>query len=229
VQTVPPRCRKPRDEEREGAIEIEIPNLTDKDAPVAIKERELLASGETVERKYRLFNGKLWHTKKFCESGLREDELEPIKETVECMQLSHLDKEQHLERINQWAASTILVEGVPHCPLPGEPRVFVEYDWSREKECSVSIERCFGYYQTNRRKCEYYSANEFDNAKAEQKRLEKIQEDWLKSQGHQNEEKIITKNRFSLEVLISSAVELSPQADHEAEMEERFKNRLKKF
>lgn len=224
AQVTPPRCRKPRDEEREGQTSVRIPCPTDFLAPVAVVEVETLSDGSTVERKYRLFDGRLWHTKKFNESGLREDPLSPVTAEMEDTTCTHLDWESHVNKINQWASDLIIVNGMPHCPLPGEPRVFVEFYYPTADESKLSIERCFGYYRTDIRKSDYYPLGEFDRAQAEAERLENLQQEWVESG-----EKLTKECRYSFRVLINSALTLNCKADYEAEMEERFAHQVKRM
>jgi hypothetical protein len=223
-KVTPPRCRKPRDEQREENLSIKIPSVSDKEAPIAIVETETVENGrKVIERKYRLFNGKLWYDKKITESGLREDPLEAIKEEMEEKRYPWLDRESHMKRIDEWANSLLLVNGVPHCPLPGEPRIYIETECS--EGIRISIERAFGYDQTGFtriRECDYYPVNEINKALSEVHRIGEAQKNF------DPEEKIELQCRFSFAVLISSALTVDYQADYEAKLEERFKAKLKR-
>lgn len=223
-EVIPAGKRKARPQETEGKATVEIPSVSDKEAPVAIIEVETLGEGEeseSTERKYRLFNGKLWYEKKFNENGLREDALEPVKEEMEEKRYPYLDKESHMKKITEWADNLLLVNGVAHCPLPGEPRIFIELECS--EGIRISIERCFDYYRKEIRKCDYYAVDKLDEVIKESQRIGKLQKDFDPN------ERIDLECRFSFEVLISSALTVDYKADHEAELNERFKSKLKRI
>ncbi|NMM01577.1 hypothetical protein HHL24_27020 [Paraburkholderia sp. RP-4-7] len=59
---IPPRCRKPRNElKRDGEIVVEIPDLTEQEAPIALKATgRRLGTGEPWSVDYRWFRDELW-------------------------------------------------------------------------------------------------------------------------------------------------------------------------
>jgi hypothetical protein len=59
---IPPRCRKPRNElKRDGEIVVEIPDLSEQEAPIALKATgRRLETGEPWSVDYRWFRDELW-------------------------------------------------------------------------------------------------------------------------------------------------------------------------
>lgn len=222
---IPPRCRKPRPEKFEGKFTVEIPSLTEIEAPVAIIETDHDASPDvpggkrcTRVRQYRWYNNQLW-----CDHQIdpfRDIQCEQIQPVSNGCGSSYQSLAQHQELAKRWAASRIIVNGIAHQPLKGEPRLLIMRGFLKG-EYYVSIQRHFDYDTPRFKYSEFYRIDQMKQAIAECYK-------WV-SKFERDDDKVRLSIPISYKILIPEALRLNPQADQAAADEERFQSDLQKL
>ncbi len=222
---IPPRCRKPRPQQFEGQYTVEIPALSDKETPVAIIETDRAAApqvlgGErrTRVRQYRWYNNHLW-----CDHQIdrfKDIEFEPIQPIITGYGCSYQSLAQHQEQAHLWAKSKILVDGIVHQPLRGEPRLLVNRDYFNNK-FYVSLERHFDYDVPRFRFSDFYRIDQINEA------IAKCHHWFERFQNDGDEVELVIP--YEYEILIPQAIQLNPQFDQSVADEEKFQTNLQKL
>ncbi|MBW4595382.1 MAG: hypothetical protein KME46_21375 [Brasilonema angustatum HA4187-MV1] len=222
---IPPRCRKPRPKKFQGEYTVEIPALSDKEAPVAIIETDKNAAPEmlggerrTRIRQYRWYNNQLWCDHKI--DRFKDIEFESIQPVITGYGSDYQSLDQHQEQARLWAKSKILVDGIVHKPLRGEPRLLVNRDYFNQK-FYVSLERHFDYDVPRFKFSDFYRLDQINEAIAKCHRwFERFQND-------KDEVELIIPYEF--EIIIPQAIQLNPQAEQAVADEEKFQTNLQKL
>ncbi|NJL10780.1 MAG: hypothetical protein HC908_13125 [Calothrix sp. SM1_7_51] len=222
---VPSRCRKPRPEKFQGQYRVEIPDLTDNEAPVAIIEIDRNAAPEklggerrTRIRKYRWYNNQLWCNHQI--EYFHDIEFEPIQSEITGCDSCEESLAEHQEKARQWAKSKILVDEIVYQALRREPRLLVNRDYYDGK-FYVSLERHFDYNVSRFKKSDFYRLDKIKQAVAECYK-------WVSHFERDNED-VELLIPYSFKVLIPGAIQLNPEADQAVADEEKYQTNLQKL
>src|SRR4051812_7323329 len=110
---IPPRCRKPRAVDYEDAHEVEIREVSEADAPLAIRQFFLNYAGEREEGvlEYRWYDGKLW-TDRAAVIHYNRFKHEPRELWIPDKPVQHYrdeSREHTIRTIEDWAQNQILI------------------------------------------------------------------------------------------------------------------------
>lgn len=144
---VPPRCRNPRPVRyHDGEIELEVPEVTCSEAPVAIRATYNRDSSEVpYELEYRWWGNRLWTNVQCYRGELRFDnETKDVSKyamyshTIDLRSEDRLEnrdfgiylsivensKAQAIEHLSEWAKHELIIDGIRYQPC-GEPHYVV--------------------------------------------------------------------------------------------------------
>ena len=225
-QVIPPRCRKARATQLEGQYTVSIPSLTSSEAPVAVIETDDHASPPngssekyvTRVRHYRWYSNRLWYDHQI--ERFQDIEFEPVKPVIPSSGSPYQSLAEHQELARKWAESHILVNGVLHQPLKGEPRLIVDRDFWQDKYW-VELKRYFDYEVTGFKFKDFYRLDQFEEA------IAKCHE-WVR-RFQDDGDKVELLLPYHFEILIPEALALDPQADQARADEQDYQNNLKKL
>jgi hypothetical protein len=202
---IPPRCRKPRTVEHEGVTEIEIPEVTGDEAPVAFRVPEISRDATEI----RWWNNELWqpyrpwsHQQEDSRPGSKYFPAEQRAESY-LVPYSADGLDETLPYITEWFGRFLIVDGVVW-KQAGEPR-YVVMTFGLGHNHSFTSLSTDSHYNGNIHRSRYYRADSFDDAKAEAIRvaLERGDTDSVPMIEHEP----------PIEILIPEAVRCQPEQE----------------
>ncbi len=234
---VPPGCRTSRSVQYLGVYGLYIPLLKPAEAPVALVQRlEYEEDGETKThvREWRWYKERLWLTEKLpydqeysrrwqentyeMPEGRYEFTRSEYRDRVEYNNPSFVnerssgpyDRDGRLNKLDEWAESSFILDGKLWRPARTEPHVYLYYAPSRNR---MTVETRYGYQGDKSR---YVKLVDLERAIAEQRQIEAAFDAQHPDEAGPPFE---LKQTIFYEVLIPEAFKLDPQRDWELEQE----------
>jgi len=211
-QTIPPRCRKPRQVGRKAVATVTIKDVTPGEAPVAIVQPGYDRQGTPFARTYRWFGGRLYapYRRQAVSRGpwrgqtLKQFHAKPIRERG-----SLWNKHGEIRRdILRWARSILFVDG-ERWEVAGEPRyVIMTFGLGCNHGLGWGTSLCTDNgYNSNIGRDRYYRIDEFDRAVVAATAI-------ATGRGDTKALPIPGQDPTRFQILIPEAVKLCPAKEH---------------
>lgn len=207
---VPPRCRKPRPVKHEDSVVVEIREIDQAEAPVAIIERSEALGGtpcrlHRVTVPFRWYDNRLWCRESSWNRGRGEKYKRPGPKTYhnDRPYLDGRSRDQRLADIKRWADSYLIIGGQTYRP-EGEP-LWVVMTFGLGHNHGGTALMVHYDYNDNIGKARYFPLTEREAAIAEATRIATARGDT----------KDLPIRPFAdFEILIPEVIRRNPQVEH---------------